>query len=511
MSEMIQDRAEVMAKQPGFAGGINIRDAPSALEEDEAIAIANVILDERGGASKRQGSTAVSALGAAATRTLAMYTFYRGTLDPQVIVHLSDGTLRYSTNFDAGTPTWTQIASGKSTTVPYTFETYLSKCYMGNGVNSYASWDGTTFVEFASAPKGKYIRLWKDAIWISGVTGLEHRVYTSDVADPENFSASGWVDIFKGDGDRIMGLAHDSNTLIVAKLRRLFFVFDPATFANRVIDNEKGAESHNSFIVDESGIYYLTSQGVAAYTGDGPSVIVSDKIDPLFARQLLNFAAMEWACAYRHGSRIGWTVPEGGSSVPNLQLEYYPHLPKKPFTFHRMPARVMTNVLKGGTEYLLYGHNANNKVLKAGIGPDDDGTMFQGLIEVGWYDFNAPLNWKYLRLIKVVGRGSFEIQLRRNWSTGIYKSFLLDLSAGVDLWSTGDAWNQGAWGPDSLIKEKNLHPDAYGRLFLIRIIDSRTGTGSRPIDVANVQKSLSEGEWALLELSFSAQVLGDNR
>lgn len=513
MSTMLQDGAQIQAKQPGFGGGVNIRDVPSALEEDEAIALANIILDERGGVSKRQGSTLISTVGTGTDRILSIYTWYRVASDPHVIIHLSDGSLRYSTNYDTGSPSWTTIATGKSTSAPYNFETYLDRLYMSNGVNNYAKWDGTTFTEMASNPKGKYLKLWKDSMWVSGVegSGLENRIYSSNVGDPDTFGASSFVDIFKGDGDRIKALGADANALIPFKQRRFFIIFDPVTFANRLMDSEKGCESHRSLLYSEEGIYFLSSVGICVYFGDGPAEMISGKIQPLFTASQLNYTALDLACSYQDGVRFGWSLPEASSAVPNLQIEYYPRYDKKPWTFHRLPARAMASVRKQTNVLLLYGHNASNKVEKAFVGSTDDGTAFQALVEVGWYDFNSPLNWKYLNRVKLVGRGKFEIQFKRNFETAIKRNRLIDFSGGTDLWTTADTWNVGEWGPESNIREIDIYPDVYGRVFLVRLLDAESGVGIRPIDIGGRQASITEGEWTLLEMAFAAQVIGDMR
>jgi hypothetical protein len=48
-------------------------------------------------------------------------------------------------------------------------------------------------------------------------------------------------------------------------------------------------------------------------------------------------------------------------------------------------------------------------------------------------------------------------------------------------------------------------------VFLIRLIDASTLTGNKPIDIARKNYGLPAGEWGVYELSFEAQVLGDNR
>jgi hypothetical protein len=486
-----------------------MRDAPTELASDEAIAIDNMILDERGGASKRLGCVAVGNL---TGQVLSMYIWYHIGFPPAMIVHTNDGKLQYSTNYDSGSPTWTVMGTGKSTTDPYSYETYLGFVYMGNGTDPYAQWDGTTLTEFPAAPRGKFLRLWKDAMWVSGATGtgLAGRVYDSDVGDPTTFGAASWVDIFKGDGDEITALFQDGNSLICFKRRRTFFIYDPVTTANRMVDGEKGCESHFSVIAWEGLIYFFSSIGICAYTGDGPSQVISDKLDPLFDPVFLNYSTLNFVCAYQWGTRVGWAVPEAGQTYPNFQVEYYPRLEKKPFTFHRMPGKFFVTVRKGNSLHLYFAHNSAAKLMEAGIGGLDDGVIFSGMVEIGWYDFGMPINAKYVRSCRISGRGKFEMHWRRNFLSATAATRPVDLTGASSAWGTG-LWGQGVWGPDSIVKTDVTQPDVYGYWFLIRFVDAESVAGSRPVDLAGAEYSVIAGQYGIYAVVIEGYMLGDRR
>lgn len=451
--------------------------------------------------------------GSGTDRVLSSYTFYRGTSQPQVLIHTSAGKLYYTTDPTANPITWTQIATGLSTTAPFSFETFNSKCYFTNGVDSYASWDGAAYATYASAPKGKYLRLWKDTMWVAGVSGLPDRLYSSNPGDAETFGVSSWVDIAKGDGDQVTCLATDGLFLSFGKRNRGFLVYDPVTFANRTVDFEKGFESHFGAIQFEGDIYYITRRGICKWYNDSPSRIISGKIDPLFDPAILNLNALSSAYAYTYENRIGWAVCEAGSSTPTLQIEYYPRLADQygigPFAFQRMPATAFTRYRYGTVDRLYAGSTTANKVYQvfAATG-QDDGASFYSLMETGPIDFGAPTHVKYLRRARVLGRGKFTFYLLRNYQTATYKTFAIDLTSSTDTWSLADFWGTGTWGPDSIIKEKRFHPDAYGRFFTIRISDVETTTGKKPVPVGSLEYSLDAGEWAIYGLYIDASIMG---
>jgi len=505
-------------KTQGFAGGVNLRDAWSQLQPDEARVLENVVLDERGGISKRLGSRSGGTFGASGDRAISMYTYYRGNNPPQVIMQTSAGTLYYTTDPTASTIVWTQIATGLSTVAPFSFETFAGNCYFTNGVDSYAKWDGTTYTALASAPKGKYIRLWKDTMFVSGVTGLLDRVYESAAGDAETWPVASWIDIAKGDGDQATGLGSDGFTLIFFKRNRHMAITDPVTLANRVVDFEKGCESHFSIIQHEGYIYFLSRRGFARYLGDSPSEIISGKLDPLFDPQILNLTALDKAWAYTIGNRVGWALPESGSSYPTIQVEYYPRLGAinqfgtralGPFSFNRMPGRVYARYRYLGNDILLSGAMAQNKVfwLLYPVGTDD-GVAFVGVAETASFDFGAPTRTKYIRRARVLLRGNVTMQLRRDFGTSIIDTRNLFGAAQSDLWSLSDLWGAGTWGPDSLYKEILVNIDRYGRYFALRFTDSSTDIGGRYVEVGSLEYQLPAGEWAVYQVVMDGNVLG---
>lgn len=515
MATRTSNQVDIVARAMGFDGGVNIRDAITQLRGNECRKLENGVLDERGGFSKRLGMVNKGTFGVGADRVLSMYTFYRGLLTPQVLIHTTAGKLYFTVDPEAQPIVWAEIVSGLSTTQPFAFETFNSKVYMSNGVDDYASWDGTTRTAFASAPKGRYLRLWKDTMWVSGVDATPDRVFASDPGNAETFDVSSWVDIAKGDGDKVNALASDGLFLIVGKQDRAMTIYDPVTFANRVVDFEKGFESHFGVAQFEGVIYYVSRRGICEWLGDTPSKIISGKVDPLFDPQVLNLSALEVSWAYTYENRIGWALPEIGSSVPTLQLEYYPRLVGKgdenvgPFAFQRMPASTFTRWRSGVFDRLLASSNSSNKILLAfGDSGTDDGETFSALTESGALDFDRPTIHKYLRRMRVLGRGQFTMLMRRNFRIDTYKTFVMDMSSGTDTWSTGDFWGTGEWGPEFLLKEQRLHPDAYVRFLTVVFTDSDTDTGSKPVPVGSRDNRILAGEWAVYDYNIDATLLG---
>lgn len=483
--------AEAEAAIPGFAAGVNIAAAKDALAEDECTGLLNINLDERGGGRKRLGITSISDPGA---RILSLYVFYRGgSASPQVLVHLANGNFRYSNDNGA---TWTTAVTGMSTLYPMSWETFNGKVYMVNGVDPYQSWNGTVAAAVVGAPVGKYLRVWKDTMWVAGTN--DDRVYSSDPGNAEVFTAGNWVDIGKGDGDSIVGLATDGNVLVVPKRKRGFLIYDPSTFANRLFDPDKGAESHNSFVHFDQNLYYFTRAGIAVFLGDSPSQIISDNISPIFQPAVINFSKTDLVWAYIHNNRIGWTVPESGENLPSLQIELLPRGEKRPFSFHRMAVGGFATLRVSQTELLL-GAGTTSKLYSCFDGGDDDGVAFAGVIDTKWFDGGDIMIRKYLRRLILTGQGKFTMSIFTDYKDDLKKVIDLDLASFSAIWNdVGDVWNDENWPSLATLESTPLHPDVYGRAFKFRFSDLETGESAQSVDVGDKDYSIPRGQWGLV-------------
>jgi hypothetical protein len=511
------DLVPFIGRTQGWAGGVNARDSIATIGPDEARRLENMVLDEKGGANKRLGTQSNGTFGVGADRAISLYTFYRANQVPQVLMHTTGGKLYYTNDPTANPVVWTQIATGLSGTQPFSFETFNSKCYFTNGVDSYASWDGATYTTFGSAPKGRYIRLWKDTMFVGGVDATPDRVFESAAGDAETWPVASWVDIAHGDGDRLTALGTDGFTLVVFKQRRHMAITDPVTLANRVVDFEKGCESHFSVIQHEGELYFLSRRGVCQYYGDSPSRIISFKLDPVFDPTIINLGALSTAWAYTVENRVGWAIPEVGQNFPTLQIEYYPRLGPisqlgtrglGPWAFMRMPAQVFTRWRYLANEFLYGGAMASNKFyyLLAPVGTDD-GATFSALLETGPYDFGNPTHDKFIRRIILLGRGRFFMQLRKNDLSSVAVTYTVDMVANSDTWGD-ENWNAGTWGPDSIIKQLKVDTDLYGRQVSFIFTDSETTVGLSLIEVGSKEYQLTAGKWGIYSAEIEGSVVG---
>lgn len=507
--------AEVVTQ--GFQQGVNIQDAPNLLTPQEVRRAENGLFDERGGFTKRSGCQNMGTVGASGDRIISTYVFYRGAdVTPHFMVHTSAGNVYYTTDPTTGPVVWTLVASGLAVSQPMSWETFNGKVYFCEGT-TYASWDGTTYTTYASAPKGKYIRLYKDTMWMAGVFGLQDRVYSSSPGDAETWPAANWIDLRKGDGDSIRALASDGVYLIVGKRNAGIIIYDPALFYNRVYDYEKGIESHWSVIQHEASIFYLTRRGIAEWQGDAPATLISYKVDPIFDPHIINYNQLQFAWAYTYGQVVSWCIAEVGAGYPTMQINYYPRLAELtalgvrglgPWSIDRVPV-ACASLYRYQDKVRLYGGsvtaNALYWVFADNIGTDD-GQPFTAILETAAFDFGAPLLTKYVRRMRVLGRGLFTVQIKRNFEASVKWTHIADLSQSKDLWND-EVWG-GVWGPDANVKETTLNPDVYGRFLTVVFSDSSSNAGTTTIPVGSHDYAKPTGQWSVLGCILDGQLLG---
>lgn len=510
---------ELQRTHRGFGGGVWLFNNP---DPDQAFNIENMILEPDGKAYKRAGSQVISSL-PSGVEILSFFRWDRVSQPPQLLAHGSDGKLYYSTNLT----TWTESGAGVvfSTTNPLSFEVghsdaLIATCvYMADGVGQVRRWNGTTLTAIPAAPVGaRYLCRWKDTMFAWTSPTNPDRLWSSDPAKCDTWPAVNWVDIGKGDGDHGTAIFHTSDVLVASKQKRTFGVVSPSTLELRLMDYEKGIESHFSVVKFDADIFYITRLGVAQYVAGAPAELVSGNIQPLFTPLFLNMAKMEQVHGYRVHHRCGWSLFRSGATYPDFVIEFYPTFPRRPWTFHRMPARCWVTWRDAG-ERLFFGRAATNNLAEAfayGAWYDFD-VFFQGMVETLWDDLGDPINRKYLRKCRLWGEGHIHVQVRKDRRDPVSRPMVAELQLREQpTWNeAGDLWDSlnDVWGASGSVGTDTVWPDIYGRQFSIMLFDLddeppavEHPTGLRRI--ADLEYIHPHG-WSLFQLTLECVQMGE--
>jgi len=124
---------------------------------------------------------------------------------------------------------WYDISNSPTFTAGalFGYVVYDNNLYFGNAVESMYKFDGATFTEYASAPKGNIFEVFEDRLFISGVIAEPLNVYYSNVGVPTTFTPT---DLLKPLGtDKVNALKNYYGNLLIFKalsIWKLTFVYD---------------------------------------------------------------------------------------------------------------------------------------------------------------------------------------------------------------------------------------------------------------------------------------------
>lgn len=161
-----------------------------------------------------------------------------------------------------GSPTFTENAE-------FGMVVYDDNLYLCNAVESYYKFDGTTFTEYASLPKGNILEVFEDRIFVAGVTAQPLTLYYSDAAVPTTF---GGTSIIKPLGtDSITNLKNYYGTLLVFKSETIWkvtFEYNQllSLFVPKIEQQSGayGACSRKAAVWIENDIWFFTGREVRA-------------------------------------------------------------------------------------------------------------------------------------------------------------------------------------------------------------------------------------------------------
>lgn len=149
------------------------------------------------------------------------------------------------------------------------WEVYDDVLYGCNANEFYFKYDGSTFVEYETAPKGNLLEIFEDRMFVSGVTAEPLTVYYSDVGDATTFGGSSLVQPLGTDS--VTNLKNYYGVLMIFKdqsIWKLTFVYDQVLDAFvpklEVQSGNYGACSNKAVSWVENDLWFFTGKEVRA-------------------------------------------------------------------------------------------------------------------------------------------------------------------------------------------------------------------------------------------------------
>lgn len=432
-----------------FSGGWNPRDALTQVADNETPDCMNITLDERGGVVKRLGLTRLgSGSGISASPSNIFYWQLGGYLIVQVgaVVYKSSDFITFDT-----LKTYT-------TTARAAFCDFQGKLVAVHPADKVSTYDGTTWTDHATSPKGAAIAVWQNKVWVSADPDNPSRVYASNAGDPTTWTlATDFVDVREKDNAPVTALGAGQGMdisgrpgLLVFKAHSVHRINDSrsgATFGQyTTLHNEVGAGGPLSVVSTEEGtVAFIGVDGIYATNGVDQPVLVSSKLAPLFRASQLNFSqAANW-CGGLYRGRVIFSLTRGaGQTTNNFSLEFSPQLGW--IVPHTIGVSAMTAFQANNVR--LYGASATaGKIYDMFVGGSDDGTAISAYYQTRWFD---PAGGYLMRMrrLRAEGRGDFQIDTRADYSFGAGEGTTFETPPAAGVWGTA-VWGVDEWGADA--------------------------------------------------------------
>lgn len=407
-----------------FSGGLNVADAPYAIENNQSWDARNVVADDRGTLRRRYGHlgqynpASGSPFGIYLIRNEAVANAEALYAIGSFAFHDSFGGVQTNLGpIDSSSPQGIFFLEVPGSQGPYWM--------VGSGPLQY--WTGVGTADFASvtATSGaipanpKYAVYTSNRVFVANITGATSRLQWSNLGDSRAWPSTNYVDFDPNDGETITGLTTLGPYLVVFKRSKVWIVYDLNTGANRRLQSSTGCAASRSAVETPLGLIFLGSDG-RVYVTDGAGVKhISENIDPLLKGDTvyLERAAGAW-------NRGHYYLSFGqGQTQHNKLLDYDSTLGSwwlHDNGFQSMDA--YRSEVKGGLANGLVGisrYTASSRGFEL-FNPSffTDSSLPLGATaywKSRFYDHQAPYVRKRLRQLHFDGYGPWSVYLHRNF------------------------------------------------------------------------------------------------
>lgn len=327
--------------------GLNNFVSDSLIQDTESSSLLNIQFSESGCPTKSYGTTAVGTGLSSAPKGLGVLI----TSSVRRLLTIDGTSLKY-----LNSSTWTAI-SGASFTAgqEVNFVQARDVVYIWNGQEAGAQYDGTTLSRPTTTVSAQFGIFYNGRQIVSGVTSLPNRLYISNSTDASDFTntnptgtgeysvydgtthpgatafagtGAAYLDVAKGDGDKITGFAKFQEQLIIFKERSIYsMTFDSSgTPVISQVTAAMGAVSHKSIENIDNDVFFLSRNGYyvlgneANYNTAIRTNELSTRIKPLI--ETISASNLSKAASIYSDFRFYSSVSTGGTSTNNKTITY---------------------------------------------------------------------------------------------------------------------------------------------------------------------------------------------
>jgi hypothetical protein len=524
---------------PGWGRGIVTSFPATEIPDDAAQDILNMEFDDSDNLSCRNGLTQLFST-TFANRITSLYYFTSGAGEIGILYTTAAQLRIVETNGTGDTN-----LTGALTLPNNTFWQWITYKDIAIGVNKASSGDNPVKVSTGavaaalggSPPKGKYIALWENRVWIVSATE-PNQLWGSKLGDPENWTTGVGagdaitLDVELDDGDTISGLFATRDALYIKKTKRIYKIVkidqnksitDQTNLKVAIHSQTIGCVSPYSIQPILDDVIYLSEQGLASLK---LSEVTEDFRTALYSRNVAEIAKI---------NKITDEIPS--LLLPNVN-QYWLSIPAAISTrqidevyvldflniqrgidaarwtrFSGLAAFTAATSFIGGTGrmYVIGAKNAGGtyqiytyRPKTSGGTFSDNGVAYSKLLRTKAYVANLPLirkHWRKWGFAFDLETNSAQVSIKYFLDSNITKggsyAFTLNASTLGALWDQAiwdvDSWDTAVEGPVDIVRKLLTNSSGQrSQSITFEVSNSQNGEGYTIKDFLLIYSMLSE-------------------
>lgn len=483
--------------QRDFSGGVNLVTNPYLVKPQQIMAVRNMLLDEHGSLSTRDGSLTLTT--SPDTTNPIVYRSVLNKVNGTSLPYALQNTGSVNTLRRTDTTPWTLIGSTTSSFVIPTSVTAVDTEVFACGYETPRTWDGATWGTITALggqvlpPGAQHIAFHLGSVWIwntsPNTTTLDgpSSLRMSDATNPlGSWPSANQSFIAKDDGQTGMGLSaytiaetgiSPTATLVAFKqysAYQISGVFGASNFSIQRIKSDMGCLAPRTIqFVSGFGVIRLTHKGFALYNGVDDKLI-SEEIRPMIfgdaagplshagGVQGINFAAANRAYAAQSQNPPLYLCAAPISGTPLTRLFVY-DLIRKAWTICDYPTafQCLSLVVTPTTQPQIQAGAATGGTIQRLFSGDatDNGTPIAWSFRTRPVSANPPTELAYFRRatldVLYTPSQSVNVSIAPAGQTAFSRTALFNAPAAGSIWGNPLAvWGQFVWGATNTIESR---------------------------------------------------------
>ena len=341
-----------------------------------------------------------------------------------------------------------------------------------------------------AGPKGAYVAVYKDTLFVAGDPANPSRMYYSGGGDKINDftvgGGGGLIDIAKNDGQVITGLIVFKNTLLIFKEDSIYqFSFDTSGLPSLAQTNPAvGAIAPRSIIAVENDIFFASRRGIFTI-GNEPGFAfdvlrtneLSSRVRSIYQSteptRMKDIAAIYTSDANKNLVIFSYT-PSGGTY--NSQAIVYDRERLAWYKWTNIQANCWT-IYRGtdGITHYLYGDDNSGYIKEILTGTTDFGNQIHGFFSLNGESFGAINQYKILKDLDLVLRkpsGSISYSVYQDGIEEVYSTNIGTISPALNFghyifkeFLFKDTFGTGTVSSDQIVIRTKKNVNIEGKTF----------------------------------------------